>query len=1190
MLIFTFYILNRMLRVSVLVVVVLGCLLTSSVCRAQVYYVKPSQHPNTTCPGEPCHSFNYYAQNAASLLSGRSNVTLLFVEGVHLLTEPNFEVFATERVTLSAFTEFINAIVILSTGSDMNFTHVDDLHLSNIVVVAALCPGNNIPGNSINTTLVRRVYHSNVTVFCCDFNLQIIREFQLYHSTYNNARINMDNFDEMDNVILIFSECCFLNTNILISLNSSFIGSITNSSGVDIEVNTINRGFFSLTIRDCVNRAGDSGEVRISVSEAPLIVKNKLFELILENNIFYRDIFHFSALNNERFLWVKNCSFNRSYFSSKDFFSNISMDLSSFYDTPVDLRSAQVCSVRNVSFDSSIFRVIGPSTVFINNCRFENSADLDMSPFIMSEVCLIVVNETVFKNNQGYHGGALYLYNSILYLTHNSVLVFDNNSAIDKGGAVYVENPIDKRLLLYGDSPIPSDCIFSLKYNVADGCKPDNLIIFNHNSAANGGSNIYGASIKSDCLVSPDGRNASYEVQADIFEFDHNSKINHSPVSSDPKRVCLCDDNETPMCANESYMIQFKNVAPGETIYIKLALVGGDFGVTVGSVYASLFQGDPFVDRLSVVNDLATKTVSRAQCLHEEYVIYSEFDSGTMLLFLSSDLINNNVAVDVRKVKHSIWVYRESNEIDYFLATTNVVLQITLQKCPIGLILNKTKASCQCIQTLTDIDVTKCVIFNGEGLISRSDTIWVSHSGVVADETGVVAYKYCPFNYCKTEEIAVNLYQPDSQCTFNHSGVLCGGCSPNLSLALGSPQCLPCSDNRYVAFFVPFIIAGIVLVLFIKLFDLTITKGAVNGLLLYANILWTNQSIFFPHAIRQSSSLFQFFVTFVAWCNLDLGIETCFVQGLDMYWKTWLQLLFPLYIWSLVGLIILACRYSDKATKLFGNNSVHVLATLFLLSYSKLLRMIITSLGFAILDYPGGTRVVWLADGNLSYFGLRHSFLFIAAIVALITFWLPYTVTILLVPWLRKCGNISWVNKLKPFFDAHYGPLKDKHQYWIGLTLLVRVILAITNVVIQAIDPTINLLVTITLSSLLLYVVGFSYKKWYLSILEASFVANVIIVGGGFLYSSNKQFQNVFASVSVGIAFLTFLLVICVQGYTQMKTLCCKTGVCRGREYENINGVNDSKTESVPPTHSVVSLRAPDYYPLREELLESDAH
>ena len=54
------------------------------------------------------------AQNAASLLSRRSNVTLLFVEGVHLLTESKFE---TESVTLSALTEFINATLMVLQSS-----------------------------------------------------------------------------------------------------------------------------------------------------------------------------------------------------------------------------------------------------------------------------------------------------------------------------------------------------------------------------------------------------------------------------------------------------------------------------------------------------------------------------------------------------------------------------------------------------------------------------------------------------------------------------------------------------------------------------------------------------------------------------------------------------------------------------------------------------------------------------------------------------------------------------------------------------------------------------------------------------------------------------------------------------------------------------------------------------------------
>ena len=122
---------------------------------------------------------------------------------------------------------------------------------------------------------------------------------------------------------------------------------------------------------------------------------------------------------------------------------------------------------------------------------------------------------------------------------------------------------------------------------------------------------------------------------------------------------------------------------------------------------------------------------------------------------------------------------------------------------------------------------------------------------------------------------------------------------------------------------------------------------------------------------------------------------------------------------------------------------------MFLLSYSKILRTIITSLGFASLTYQNETRLVWLADGNISYFGLRHSFLFTAAMFFLVAFWIPYTATILLVPFLRKCFNLSWVESLKPFYDAHFGLLKDKYQYWIGLTLLVRIILAVSDIAVH---------------------------------------------------------------------------------------------------------------------------------------------
>ena len=107
------------------------------------------------------------------------------------------------------------------------------------------------------------------------------------------------------------------------------------------------------------------------------------------------------------------------------------------------------------------------------------------------------------------------------------------------------------------------------------------------------------------------------------------------------------------------------------------------------------------------------------------------------------------------------------------------------------------------------------------------------------------------------------------------------------------------------------------------------------GLIFFANIIEANEYIFLPQDLSHIN-------IFISWLNLDLGIETCFANGLTPYSKTWLQFVFPLYIWSIAGLIILLARYRynsryySRVARVMGNNSVPKLATLFLLSYATL--------------------------------------------------------------------------------------------------------------------------------------------------------------------------------------------------------------------------------------------------------------
>ena len=240
--------------------------------------------------------------------------------------------------------------------------------------------------------------------------------------------------------------------------------------------------------------------------------------------------------------------------------------------------------------------------------------------------------------------------------------------------------------------------------------------------------------------------------------------------------------------------------------------------------------------------------------------------------------------------------------------------------------------------------------------ITRAGSVWV---GVDGNET-LAASQYCPLNYCKDESIQVTLKDssttgPDSQCNYRHSGALCGGCQPGLSLALGSEQCLHCA-NAYISLVLPFALAGLVLVLFIKVLNFTVYQGTINGFIFYANIINANKHLYYNQSDVNPITLF------ISWFNLDLGIETCFYDGHTAYARTWIQFIFPLYIWCLAGAIIVLASHSKRVAAISG---VPVLATLFLLSYAKLFNTIISVLSVTTLHTTQGQRLVWLVDGNL---------------------------------------------------------------------------------------------------------------------------------------------------------------------------------------------------------------------------------
>ena len=450
----------------------------------------------------------------------------------------------------------------------------------------------------------------------------------------------------------------------------------------------------------------------------------------------------------------------------------------------------------------------------------------------------------------------------------------------------------------------------------------------------------------------------------------------------------------------------------------------------------------------------------------------------------------------------------------------------TLLKCPLGFV-QKSMQHCDCHPALVKRGIKCQYLENGSGCF-LSTNMWV---GITTPGNELMVGE-CPYNYCNVTNMCVNPQQgSDVRCALNRAGKLCGSCQEGHSLSLGSNGCAECPNNNNLALLIVYAAAGFIIVFFIATLNLTVTQGAINGLIIYSNIFWFYKSIWFP---REPEGLFIALKPFFAWLNLNFGFDMCLLQGMNNLWKIILLLGFPFYMWSIAGVIIITAKYSSKFTNVLGNRAVPTLSTLFFLSYMRLLGDITSIFAYSQLDVYNSegyvrTLTVWRAEGSLCYFEWPHVLLFIIGTTVLLLLFTPYTLILFSAQWLRKWSHLKmfrWVKRLNPIFDAYFAPIKNKHHYWFGVLLITQALQLITRYTLSANMCLLVLLITMTL--LLVYTAIMQpYKRTATHFLQCSFLANLIILSGGVLYanvseSNENQVKNIFVSLSSGVCFVEF--------------------------------------------------------------------
>lgn len=785
--------------------------------------------------------------------------------------------------------------------------------------------------------------------------------------------------------------------------------------------------------------------------------------------------------------------------------------------------------------------------VLIESCSFTDNGGTAIQLNNVNDNCAPesfnfkgVVN---FTRNSGYQGGALSLISAVISIKPNTTLIFADNRAIDVGGAIFVDTNIP-----YNDETDPDTLVSCFyRFPMWNNDSKSYSISFSNNIANNGGNNIYGASLKCYCTVFTGGEETVRSIDKSVtslFSIDDNDHL--SSISSTPYRVCLTDSDDSVVsaCTNLTQIFNHEiNVYPGQEFSLEAVLAGYEFGQGTGTVNAQLLDHSsaeiwPKRNRFQRI-----ETPTKAEL---RYTLYSN-DTRDNVLVLTAEKrneIDNNLQEVEVSLQDDITEFHSSGIISSNLLSTPVYVKVRFKpECPPGFTLRQhpnvtngcdtCKASqsvyrgCHCLEKFET--VMECLFDSDheDGYLCLKKPVWVE-----LNEGQMLFSAECPFDYCDASFTNITVdpnLNNSSLCNNDREGKLCGNCVQGYSLMLGSNKCAICS-NKYIGLLAFFAVAGILLVILIIVSNVTVAQGTINGLIFYANIVWAYNEIFFPRYDDGYGGGLYFFKVFIAWLNLDLGIEVCFFDGLNAYSKAWLQFVFPVYIWVIAGVIILLGRLR-YLHRLLPENIVQVLATLVLLSYSKLLRTVITALVPATIDiYSNGsttknsTDIVWKFDGEVKYGRFPHGMLLSVALLVIVILWIPYTLILLFIRYTR-----SWkiIRKLMPFFECYTGHLTPNCQFWVGLLLLVRCVLLMSLIFFHPDACVLSMVVIIILIFVLLYNTGSIYNdttdiRRYkccsflpeslgfqqispLSMLDISFLLNLAFLGVAVLYADFEE-------------------------------------------------------------------------------------
>ena len=759
-----------------------------------------------------------------------------------------------------------------------------------------------------------------------------------------------------------------------------------------------------------------------------------------------------------------------------------------------------------IQYEISAMELINIENVHLINCTFNNNLGTAVT---LRNSNLILTGDITFKENRGVYGAAMAFYgSSSMFINNHTSVCFQNNKASKMGGAIYIKE---------SDFDTPKPCFF--QPNVRSPTLISQLhdfmkLEFINNTAELAGNAIYGG-----------------EVYRCTMFGNFTSSINNESSNTLPSLIFnaifkFSDKKHMQVASSKPLSFQKEGIHICTSLKKSSAFPGQIFNILI--LVSSQYNNTPIPSLIKA--SLSNKSSEFAQIVGiREMLIFS---NSCINFGLEYKLKSNNIqtsAIEVLLSQYPHQKYADAN------------ISIDLYNCPWGFQLNN--GTCECANyNVNTKGYMRCDLTSGN--LQKRSNHWIGcyrkgrencHNKVMVGMK--TRYSDC----CHNKDMSVTAEDTDIQCKEGRTGLGCGSCLGNYSVVLGTDNCMKCSDS-YLGLVAVYMVAVILLILFLAAFNVTITNGYLNCFIFYANCIYINRNEFF-------SAFNKYEVTrlMITWLNLDLGIEVCLFNGMTMIQKTWLQLGYVFYMWTLHIIIIFLCRRSTRCTRLFGENVNKVLSTLILLSFVKTVRIVQSILSANKLYVINSTsdsgldRNMWLMDSTIHFAEGYHIPLLIVAVFLLVVL-LLLTLSLLFIQFLARLSGwrcFRWVAKLYPFFETFTGPCTPNYAFWQGLMFTFQILVYFQhNLEPSPISVAITGLVALVLAILSSVFPKGVYKKRSVNLFQFSLLVNFILLCTVHYInraSKNASIQERPTQISIIIAFLSLVIFHLVDNSKKIK-------------------------------------------------------